>query len=429
MPKDEGEVLQVAGNGLLDRRLFMRTVALGAAGTASVASGVSFAQSVSEGQPEWMLVPGATTEDYGTPSRFEMERTKRWTVPPAGQAATGRSVAAFTPYHLMHGTITPGGLHFEVNHHGIPDIDPDRHQLIIHGLVRQPTKLSLDALANYPTETHQYFLECSGNSGRLWSATPTPANLDITHGLLSASEWTGVPLASLLDEAGLQPGAKWLIVEGGDSGSLSRSIPLGKALDDSLIALYQNGERLRPGQGYPMRLFNPGFEGNTSIKWVRSIRVTDKPAMTRFETSTYTDLMPDGIALQFSLGMDVKSVITRPSNANSLPKQGIYEVTGLAWSGNGRISGVQVSADSGKTWADAALQEPVLPKMLTRFRIPWEWQGGPAVLQSRAVDETGRVQPTRTELIAARGNKGRYHFNGIHSWGVGEDGGIEHVYA
>lgn len=421
------DALQVAGNGLLDRRLFMRTLALGAAGTA--ATGVSFAQSVADGQPEWMLVPGATTEDYGMPSHFEMERTKRWTVPPAGQAATGRSIAAFTPHHLMHGTLTPAGLHFEVNHHGIPDIDPDQHQLVIHGMVRQAIKLNVNALENYPTETHQYFLECSGNSGRLWGAEPTPAKLELTHGLLSGSEWTGVPLSTLLDEAGLQPGAKWLVAEGGDSGSVSRSIPLDKAMNDSLIVLYQNGERLRPGQGYPMRLFNPGFEGNTSIKWVRSIRVTDKPVMTRFETSTYTDLMPDGMALQFTLGMDVKSVITRPSNANTLPKKGIYEVTGLAWSGNGRITGVQVSADGGKTWADAALQDPVLPRMLTRFRIPWEWNGGPAVLQSRAIDEAGRVQPTRTALIAARGTQGRYHFNGIHSWGVGEDGAIKHVYA
>lgn len=427
MANDAQDLPRVAGNGLLDRRLFMRTLALGAVGTAT--AGASLADPVSKGQPEWMLAPGATTEDYGTPSHYEMARTRRWTVPPAGQTATGRSIAAFTPHHQLHGTLTPNGLHFEVNHHGIPDIDPDQHELIIHGMVRQAIKLNVAALANYPTETHNYFLECSGNSGRLWADKPTPANLDITHGLLSGSEWTGVPLATLLDEAGLQPGAKWIIAEGADSGSVSRSVPMDKAMGDSMIALYQNGERLRPGQGYPMRLFNPGFEGNTSIKWVRSIRVTDRPAMTRFETRTYTDLMPDGKALQFSLGMDVKSVITRPSNATVLPKKGVYEVTGIAWSGNGRITRVEVSADGGLTWADAALQGPVLPIMLTRFRIPWEWDGGPAVLQSRAYDEAGRIQPSRADLIAARGTHGNYHFNGIHSWGVGEDGGIAHVYA
>jgi sulfane dehydrogenase subunit SoxC len=427
MSNNARDLPRVAGNGLLDRRLFMRNLALGAAGTAT--AGISLANPVSEGQPEWMLTPGSTTEDYGMPSRFEMERVKRWTVPPAGQVATGRSIAALTPHHLMHGTLTPGGLHFEVNHHGIPDIDPDRHELVIHGMVRQPIKLSVDALSNYPTESHNYFLECSGNSSRLWADEPTTANLDLTHGLVSASEWTGVPLSILLDEAGLEPGAKWLIAEGGDSGSLSRSIPIDKAMTDSMIALYQNGERLRPGQGYPIRLFNPGFEGNTSTKWVRSIRVTDKPVMSRFETRTYTDLMPDGKALQFSLGMDVKSVITRPSNATVLPKKGVYEVTGIAWSGNGRITKVEVSADGGKTWGEAALQGPVLPIMITRFRIPWEWEGGPAILQSRAYDEAGRVQPARTDLIAARGTKNVYHFNGIHSWGVEEDGGIQHVYA
>ena len=427
MANDAQDLPRVAGNGLLDRRLFMRTLALGAVGTAT--AGVSLADPVSKGQPEWMLAPGATTEDYGTPSHYEMARTRRWTVPPAGQTATGRSIVAFTPHHQLHGTLTPNGLHFEVNHHGIPDIDPDQHELIIHGMVRQPIKFNVAALANYPTETHNYFLECSGNSGRLWADKPTPANLDITHGLLSGSEWTGVPLATLLDEAGLQPGAKWIMAVGADAGSVSRSVPMDKAMGDAMIAPYHNGERLRPGQGYPMRLFNPGFEGNTSIKWVRSIRVTDRPAMTRFETRTYTDLMPDGKALQFSLGMDVKSVITRPSNSTVLPKKGVYEVTGIAWSGNGRITRVEVSADGGVTWADAALQGPVLPIMLTRFRIPWQWDGGPAVLQSRAYDEAGRIQPSRADLIAARGTHGSYHFNGIHSWGVGEDGGIAHVYA
>jgi len=416
---------RVAGNGLLDRRLFVKGLALG---TVGATSGSATAQ-VIEGQPEWMRMPGATTDDYGTRSRFEVERTKRFTVPPGGWASKGRSIAAFTPHHLTHGTITPSGLHFEVNHHGIPDIDPDQHELIIHGMVKRPIKLSVAALENYPTETHGYFLECAGNSGRLWAPEPMPATLDITHGLLSGSEWTGVPVSVLLDEAGVEPGAKWIIAEGGDSGSMSRSVPLDAVMHDSLIAMYQNGERLRPGQGYPIRLFNPGQEGNTNVKWVRSIHVTDRPAMTRFETSTYTDLMPDGKALQFSLNMEVKSVITRPSNANSLPQKGVYEVTGIAWSGNGKITRVDVSADGGRTWAEAELQAPVQSKMLTRFRIPWEWDGGPATLQSRAVDETGRVQPTRDALIAARGRSGRYHFNGIHSWGVADDGSIQHVYA
>lgn len=413
-----------AANGLLDRRLFMRTLILGSAGAGA---SMAFANPVNHEQPEWLLKPGASATEYGQPSRFEQARTQRLVSGIGG----GRSLAAGarTPLHLLHGTITPGGLHFEVNHHGIPDIDPERHELVIHGMVRRPIKLTAEALGNYPTESHQYFLECSGNSGGMWGTEPSNENLGALHGLLSASEWTGVRLATLLEEAGLRPEAKWIIVEGGDSGSMSRSIPLDKALDDTLIAVYQNGERLRPGQGYPMRLFTPGFEGSANTKWVRSIRVTDKAAMTRFETSTYTDLMPDGQAMQFSLSMDVKSLITRPTNVSTLAKQGIYEVTGLAWSGNGRIRKVEVSADAGVTWASAELQDPVLPKMLTRFRIPWEWRGAPAVLQSRATDESGHVQPSRSSLIALRGRNSRYHFNGIHSWGVGQNGEIKHVYA
>ncbi|MEM7501985.1 MAG: sulfite dehydrogenase [Pseudomonadota bacterium] len=426
MTDTKAEIERAAGNGLLDRRFFMRALTAGAAGGAA---NLAFAQPVREGQPEWMLAPGATTDDYGTRSRFEVERTKRFTVPPGGWGSVGRSIAAFTPHHLTHGTITPSGLHFEVNHHGIPDIDPDRHEIIVHGKVKRSLKLSIEALSNYPTETHCYFLECAGNSGRLWGDEPVPATLDITHGLLSGSEWTGVPLRWLLEEAGADPNASWIIAEGADAGAVYRSIPMDAALADSMLALYQNGERLRPGQGYPVRLLNPGQEGNTNIKWVRSIQVTDQPVMARFETATYTDLMPDGKALQFSLAMEVKSVITRPSNADQLRQHGVYEVTGLAWSGQGRITGVEVSADGGKTWSAAELQDPVQPKMLTRFRIPWEWRGAPAVLQSRATDETGRVQPTRTALMAARGNQARYHFNGIHSWGIAEDGEIAHVYA
>ena len=415
----------VAANGLLDRRLFVKSVSMG--GLAALAIPV-LADPVGDGQPPWLLVPGQGAQSYGTPSSHE--KVGRWTRPP-GQRR-GRTIAgvAFTPHHELTGTYTPSGLHFEVNHHGIPDIEPNRHTLVIHGMVDRPLKFNAETLAFYPTVTRSHFLECSGNSGALWADEPAQIMLDRSHGLLSASEWTGVSLASLLDEAGVKSGSKWIIAEGADSGSMSRSIPLEKAMDDSFIAMYQNGERLRPGQGYPMRLFNPGFEGNTSVKWLRSLRVTNRPAMTKFETSKYTDLMPDGKALQFSLKMEVKSVITRPSNALKLPKKnGVYEITGLAWSGSGCIRKVEVSADGGKTWADAELQDPVLPIMLTRFRVPWLWDGSPAILQSRATDETGRVQPTRAQLVQVRGNHGGYHYHAIHSWAVAPDGGIAHVYA
>jgi sulfane dehydrogenase subunit SoxC len=415
----------VAANGLLDRRLFMKSVAMGGL---SVVAAPALADSVGKGQPPWLLVPGRGVQGYGMPSSHE--QVARWIRPPGHWRGRTIPGVAFTPHQGLTGTYTPSGLHFEVNHHGIPGIDPDRHTLVIHGMVDRPLKFTVEALDFYPTVTHSHFLECSGNSQLLWADEPAEIMLDRSHGLLSASEWTGVSLASLLDEAGVQTGGKWIIAEGADSGSLSRSIPMEKAMGDSFVALHQNGERLRPGQGYPMRLFNPGFEGNTSVKWLRSLRVTNRPAMTKFETSKYTDLMPDGKALQFSLKMDVKSVITRPSNALILPKKSaVYEVTGLAWSGSGRIRKVEVSADGGSTWAEAALHGPVLPIMLTRFRVPWRWDGSPTILQSRATDETGRVQPTRRQLIQARGNQSVYHYHAIHSWAVRVDGSIAHVYA
>lgn len=426
MPSNNESLLRVAANGLMDRRLFLREALTGS--VAFAAAPLSFAQPVGLRQPDSLLRPGGSSEDYGMPAPHEIKRVHRTIFP----VAKGRTMkpGGLTPHHLLHGTMTPSGLHFELNHQGIPDIDPDRHELVIHGMVRHPMKYTVQNLENYATVTRQYYLECAGNSAALWHGKADPkATLDKTHGLMSASEWTGVPLATLLDECGVDKKAKWLVVEGGDSGSLTRSVPLGKAFDDSMIAIYQNGERLRPGNGYPMRLFNPGFEGNTNVKWVRSIYVTDKPVMSRFETSKYTDLMPDGKALQFTLLMDVKSMITRPSNAMTLPKHGIYEVTGLAWSGAGKISKVEVSADGGKTWAQAELQEPVQSKMVTRFRIPWQWTGAPAVLQSRAYDDQGRSQPTRDKLLAARGSNAHYHYNAIHSWAVDEKGGISHAFA
>jgi len=419
---------QVAGNGLMNRRFFLNSALATGAIVAGGPTAFSQEKSVGEGQEDWTLMPGDDTPEYGDVSQFEKGRVKKFVSPPSkGRTA---SSAGRTPLHLLHGTITPSGLHFEVTHHGVPDIDPDKHEMVIHGMVKRPLKWNVDALENYATVTRQYFLECSGNTRVNWS-TPKPDQnfMYMTHGLVSGSEWTGVPLSTLLDEAGVSPDAKWIIAEGGDSGSLSRSIPIDKAMKDSMVAIYQNGERLRPSQGYPMRILNPGFEGNTSVKWVRSLYVTDRPVMSRFETSKYTDKLHDGKSLQFSLKMDVKSVITRPSSAVALEKKGMYEITGLAWSGHGKIIKVEVSADGGKTWAEAALEGPVRSIMLTRFRIPWMWKGRPAVLQSRATDEFGRVQPSRKALLSARGKQAFYHYHAIHSWSVNARGKIRHVYA
>jgi sulfane dehydrogenase subunit SoxC len=260
---------------------------------------------------------------------------------------------------------------------------------------------------------------------------PKPAALPLQglHGLVSCAEWTGVPLAVLLEEAGIDPRSKWVLAEGGDAASMSRSIPLAKAMDDAIVALYQNGERIRPGNGYPMRLLLPGFEGNMQVKWLRRLKLVEGPMMTKDETSKYTITLPDGKTQQFVFPIETKSVITRPSPGYHLDGAGIYEITGLAWSGYGRIANVDVSADGGKSWAAAALQEPILPKALTRFRLQWRWDGGPAVLQSRAADDSGFVQPTRDALLAERGGRTIFHYNGITSWGVAATGELTHVYA
>jgi sulfane dehydrogenase subunit SoxC len=246
--------------------------------------------------------------------------------------------------------------------------------------------------------------------------------------MVSCSEWTGVPLSILLDEAGVDRGGQWVLAEGADAAAMSRSVPMAKALDDALIALYQNGERLRPANGYPVRLFLPGYEGNASVKWLRRLKVTAEPVMTRDETSKYTDLLPGGQSLLFTFPMDVKSVITSPSPGLTLDGPGLYEISGLAWSAAGRIRAVEVSADGGRTWAEAALSEPILSKALTRFRMAWRRDGGPAVIMSRAIDETGAVQPSRNALLAEKGAQVSYHNNSIQAWQVGADGGVINVY-
>jgi sulfane dehydrogenase subunit SoxC len=414
----------VAGNGLLHRRLFLAQGAVLLGGGASLMT----ARPVSAeplNVPPWMKTPGTHMSPYGQPSRFE-EGVQR--IVGGTPNVVGNGVS-FTPLEKLHGTITPNSLHFERHHSGVPDIDPEQHQLLIHGMVRRPLVFSMDALMRYPTITRIQFLECSGNSGGNLSATPSQGPLGTIHGLMSCSEWTGIPLSVLMDEVGVEPGGAWVLAEGADAAAMSRSVPLEKIMDDAMIALYQNGERLRPENGYPMRLFLPGFEGNMNVKWLRRLKVNAAPTMTRDETSHYTDVLLGGKALILTLNMDVKSIITSPSTGLDMQGPGIYEVTGLAWSGRGRISRVEVSADGGRSWADAALTNPVLPKSFTRFRMGWQWNGGPAVLMSRAIDETGAVQPTRDSLISEFGERNNYHNNGIQAWSVDQNGGVSNVYA
>jgi sulfane dehydrogenase subunit SoxC len=373
--------------------------------------------------PSWMKEQGAPilNPPYGQPSPFEKNVIRRT------RAATPTQTAAssMTPLQDLHGIMTPNGLHFERYHAGVPGIDPAQHRLIVHGLVNRPLIFTMDDIVRFPSESHIYFLECSGNG--FWTGTTAKSTVQHTHGELSCCEWTGVRVSTVLAEAGLRPDATWMLAEGADAAAMSRSVPVAKALEDALLVYAQNGERLRPEQGYPLRLFLPGYEGNTNVKWLRRLKLGDRPFETRDETSKYTDLMPNGIARQFTFVMEAKSVITFPSGGQSLREKGFYEISGLAWSGRGRIRQVEVSTDGGESWKKARLQEPILSKCLTRFRLSWNWDGSPATLQSRAIDETGYVQPTRQQLVDVRGLNSAYHYNAIQTWRVAEDGTVSNV--
>jgi sulfane dehydrogenase subunit SoxC len=426
------DLIPAAANGLIDRRAFLR-------GGAAVAAVTGYALVKPAGaeplrDEPWSRAPGEKVAPYGLPSRFE-KKVARTLSNPNGEPRTQH---ARTPHHLLNGTFTPNGLHFVISHAGNPDVDPDRHRLVIHGLVQRPLVFTLDALARYPMVSRMTFIECGGNSATLFSREPVQGSVQALHGLASCAEWTGVMLSTLLEETGVDPKAKWIIAEGADAPALSRSVPLKKGLDDAMIALYQNGERLMPGNGYPMRLLLPGWEGNMNVKYLRRLKLVEEPAMSYYEARTYAPILPGGKAYRFFFVNEVKSFITHPSPGLALKAAGLYEISGIAYSGNGRISKVLVSADGGASWAQAALQAPVLSKAFTRFRALWRWDGGPAVLQSRAWDEAGNVQPTRAQIVAERGETRNVppvggfpsqHYNGPTCWGVSDQGEVKHVYA
>jgi sulfane dehydrogenase subunit SoxC len=359
-------------------------------------------------------VLGTPTAPVGTRSRFVTAvRT------PTGQV-TGTSL---TPLQDLTGTITPADLHFERHHAGIPQIDPARHSLLIHGLVDHPTTFSVDDIKRFPQVTRVHFIECSGNGRSVFREPKLDSTPQQIAGMTSNSEWTGVPLKTLFDEIGVKPEAKWFLAEGSDAAVLTRSIPIEKAFDDAMIVWAQNGEPLQPAQGYPLRLLLPGFEGNSNVKWLRRLELGTKPWMTRWETSKYTDPLPDGKARIFSFELDAKSLITSPAFPKSITK-GWWPVSGLAWSGRGTITRVEVSTDGGSTWHDATLHGPALRKAHIRFTHMWEWDGRETTLLSRATDETGYVQPTRSELVKVRGIGTDYHFNQIYGWTVKGDGQV-----
>ena len=365
--------------------------------------------------PDPTKVPGQPTSALGQRSPFERPRRI-----PSG---SGQGIS-LTPLQDLCGIVTPADLHFERHHAGIPTVDPHRYKLLIHGMVERPLVFDLPALRRFPAVSALHFLECSGNGFASYRRIQPDLSPQLVDGLTSTSEWTGVPLATLFREVGVKPGATWFLAEGEDAAVMTRSIPLEKAWDDALIAYGQNGEALRPEQGYPARLLLPGWEGNTNVKWIRRIELADQPFMTREETSKYTDPLADGTARQFSFVMDAKSIITFPAYPVTLPDTGWWEISGIAWSGRGRITRVDVSLDGGRQWAPAELQPPVLPKCHTRFRYLWNWDGAEVILMSRAVDETGYAQPTLDELRQARGIGTYYHFNHIRAWKIRRDGSV-----
>lgn len=359
---------------------------------------------------------GLPTSPLGGRSPFEA---------PTRGPRTGETVgSSYTPLQDLTGPLTPSDLHFERHHAGIPIIDPAKHTLMIHGLVDRPLTLTVDELKRFPQVTRTYFIECSGN-GRSAFRNPKPElTAQQVSGMLSTSEWTGVPLATLFREVGAKAEATWFLAEGSDACKLTRSVPMAKAWEDALIVWAQNGEPLRPAQGYPLRLLLPGWEGNINVKWVRRLELGTQPWRTRWETSKYTDPLPGNKAREFSFPNDVKSIITMPSFPGMLAAHGWHSVQGLAWSGRGRVTRVEVSEDGGRTWSDAELMGPSLPKSAVRFQYMLDWSGREQVLLSRATDDAGFTQPPRAELLAARGPGTDYHFNQIVGWKVAPDGRV-----
>ena len=394
-----------------------RAALAGMAGAAGTVLGRTAKGQDVQTSPDRPWVPDDPTKVMGD---WASERGERSPFETAQRDPTFGRTASRTPHQALTGTITPSDLHFERHHAGIPRIDPARHKLIVHGMVERELTFSLDDLKRFPSVSRICFLECSGN---MWRDAPEQARPQDLCGLTSQSEWTGVLLSTLMREVGVDPRASWLLAEGADAAVLTRSVPR-ELWDEAMIVYAQNGEAVRPANGYPIRFLNPGCEGNSSVKWLRRIEFADGPFMTREETSKYTEPVRSGGARQFSLVMDARSIITYPAYPDTVEK-GWIEVQGIAWSGRGRIQRAEVSVDDGKTWQPATLQEPVLPKAHTRFRHLFRWDGRDTVILSRAVDETGYVQPTREAFLARRGAGAiPYHVNPITGWRLRPGGDV-----
>jgi sulfane dehydrogenase subunit SoxC len=412
------------------RRSFMgKALAMGAGAIAATQAPRARA---AEGDPAILEMPehtrglGRPVADpaYGQPSKWEANLQRRQS---PGLTRVPQASVSFTPLQGLFGIITPSGLHFERHHQGWWDIDPSKHRLMVHGLVKRSRVFTMDELMRLPSVSRIHFIECGANSAPEWGNVALPT-VQYTHGMVSCSEFTGVRLSTLLEMCGVDKKlGKYVLAEGADGSSMTRTIDMERAMEDCIVAWGMNGEMLRPENGYPLRLVVPGIQGVSWVKYLRRLEVGDQKWATKDESVHYIDLMPDGTHRQYTGIQECKSVITTPSGGQLLLDKGYYNVSGLAWSGRGSIKRVDVSFDGGRNWRTARLEGPVLDKALARFNIDWVWDGKPAILQSRAIDSTGYVQPKINQLRAVRGTRSIYHQNAIQSWRVAESGEVFNV--
>jgi sulfane dehydrogenase subunit SoxC len=408
------------------RREFLRGAFAAAAAAATAAQAGGDPNILNLPEHSKSLGQPVAARGYGEPSQYEKNLQRRQS---PGLTQVGAASVSFCPLQGLFGIITPSGLHFERHHQGWWDIDPSKHRLMVMGLVKEAKVYTMDDLMRLPAVSRIHFIECGANTGMEWGNVSVPT-VQYTHGMLSCCEFTGVKLSTLLDDCGFdRKNGKYVLAEGADGSSMTRTISMDRALDDVMVAWAMNGEMLRPENGYPLRLVAPGIQGVSWVKWLRRLKVGDEPFGTKDEVIHYVDLMPDGMLRQYTSIQECKSVITSPSGGQFLLDKGFYNVTGLAWSGRGRVKRVDVSTDGGRNWRTARLETPVLTKALTRFNIDWAWDGSQAILQSRAIDETGYVQPKINQLRAVRGTRSIYHNNAIQSWKVDASGEVTNVQA
>ncbi len=410
--------------GIFSRRRFL-TNSAGFAGAVAVA-GPASADNLADVPPR---EPGADLSGHS-------ERSKYVKIGRIPEATPGRrnvdpsdAINSKTPLDRLVGALTPTDLHYERSHAGVPDLDPSKHRMLMHGMVQKPLVFTVDDLKAMPSMSRTVFIECTGNGWENWKKADENLTVQNTHGLVSSNEWTGVSLRFLMGLVGKDAHSTWMLAEGADAAGVARSIPLtDEIMDEAFVAYGQNGEPLRPAHGFPIRLVMPGLEGNLNIKWLRRLKFGDQPWMTRWETARYTQLLTSGKARQFQLRMETNSVITSPSGMMEI-KPGYNRITGVAWSGHGEIAKVEISTDGATSWTEARLNAPVLPKAQTRFEIDWVWDGTPTKIASRSIDDKGNVQPDRTSFVAQVGTNALFHYNAQQTWSIDAAGRVRNVLA